>query len=584
MIRMTDIKIACTRIVAQALDIDAALIQTEIPPDPKMGDIGIPLFNFARTLRMSPQAIAEHALAEIQKMDEAKEVGTFFALGPYLNVRLNRGKVNFEVLSKINSSQSDYGKSSALAGEKIMLEFSSPNTNKPLHLGHMRNDALGESVSRILKTAGASVYKVCILNDRGTHICKSMLAYQKFHEAKGETPESTGIKSDKFVGNCYVEFAKYAATQSEGSAEAEAQAMTVAWEKGDESVRTLWKRMNEWATRGMRQTYERTGISFDKYYFESETYLKGKEEILRGLDDGLFYREADGSVWVDLAEINLDKKVLLRKDGTSLYMTQDVGTAIARHSDWSFDRMVYVVGSEQQYHFKVLFYILKKLGLSWAENLYHLSYGMVNLPEGRMKTREGTVVDADDLLDNLRTLASGEIEEKGRSDKMDNPLETAEKIAIGALHYFLLSATAPKDMLFNPKESLSFNGNTGPYLQYMGARICSILRKAAEEGVHPDFSVATLSLLTGEEEWALVKLLADFPAAIEKAAAALEPSILATHVYETAKAFASFYHECPILGADSQTSASARLALAVATKQVLESGMNMILVPFLESM
>ena len=289
-------------------------------------------------------------------------------------------------------------------------------------------------VSRILQAAGAEVFKVNIINNRGVHICKSMLAYMKFHQAHGDTPESLGIKSDRFVGDCYVEFDKYSKTDA--TAETQAQELLVKWEKGDEQVHALWQKMNEWAINGITQTYKRTGISFDKLYFESETYLKGKEEILKGLEQGIFYRETDGSVWIDLAEINLDKKVLLRKDGTALYMTQDIGTAIYRHGDWAFNQLVYVVGSEQQYHFKVLFYVLKKLGYSWADNLYHLSYGMVNLPEGKMKSREGTVVDADDLIDSLRDGALEEIAAKGREDAVGDPAVVAEKIAVGALHYY----------------------------------------------------------------------------------------------------------------------------------------------------
>ena len=435
-----------------------------------------------------------------------------------------------------------------------------------------------------MKAAGAEVFKVNIVNNRGVHICKSMLAYQKFHQEKNETPESLGIKSDRFVGDCYVEFDKW--NKADPSAEKLAQELLVKWEQGDEAVHKLWKQMNDWAIQGITQTYQRTGISFDKLYYESETYLKGREEILKGLEDGIFYKEEDGSVWVDLEEINLDKKVLLRKDGTALYMTQDIGTAIYRHGDWPFNQLVYVVGSEQQYHFKVLFYVLKKLGYQWADQLYHLSYGMVNLPEGKMKSREGTVVDADDLINSLRDGALEEIVSKGREEAVGDPSAVAEKIALGALHYYLLKATPTKDMLFNPKESLSFNGDTGPYLQYMGARICSILRKAQEVGLAPLAASEAASLLTHEAEWELIKVLEQYPKILVKAAQNLDPSQVAGYLYDVAKAFSRFYHDCPTLALAQENGqlASARLFLATCTRQVLENGLDLILVPFLETM
>jgi arginyl-tRNA synthetase len=342
--------------------------------------------------------------------------------------------------------------------------------------------------------------------------------------------------------------------------------------------------MNGWAIAGITATYERTNITFDKFYYESDTYLKGKDEIKKGLDAGIFYREADGSVQTDLSEIKLEKKALLRSDGTSLYITQDLGLAVSRRADWDFNQLVYVVGNEQQWHFKVLFFILKKLGYAWADSLYHLAYGMVNLPEGRMKSREGTVVDADDLLDNLRDGALEEIAAKGRDEAVGDPQAVAERIAIGALHYYLLQVSPLKDMLFNPKESLSFNGNTGPYLQYMGARISSILRKAGESGAAPAAAEESAALLAHETEWELVKLLELFPALTVKAAENLDPSILVNYLYDAARAFGKFYHECPILGADNPALARARLTLAVCARRVLKNGMELILVPFLETM
>lgn len=597
---MADLKEQCRLLVANALNAfgnelgmeavtTAEALVLETPPNPEMGDLGIPMFPFAKSFRQAPPAIAAKIVALVQAQEESVQVGSFAAVGPYVNVKLNKAAAISVVLEKIASQKASYGAygeegKKPLDGRRVMVEFSSPNTNKPLHLGHLRNDALGESISRILKAAGAEVFKVNIVNNRGVHICKSMLAYQKFHQENNETPESLGIKSDRFVGDCYVEFDKW--NKADPSAEKLAQELLVKWEQGDEAVHKLWKQMNDWAIQGITQTYQRTGISFDKLYYESETYLKGREEILKGLEDGIFYKEEDGSVWVDLEEINLDKKVLLRKDGTALYMTQDIGTAIYRHGDWPFNQLVYVVGSEQQYHFKVLFYVLKKLGYQWADQLYHLSYGMVNLPEGKMKSREGTVVDADDLINSLRDGALEEIVAKGREEAVGDPSAVAEKIALGALHYYLLKATPTKDMLFNPKESLSFNGDTGPYLQYMGARICSILRKAQEIGLAPLAASEAASLLTHEAEWELIKVLEQYPKILVKAAQNLDPSQVAGYLYDVAKAFSRFYHDCPTLALAQENGqlAAARLFLATCTRQVLENGLDLILVPFLETM
>lgn len=597
---MADFKEQCRNIVVQKLNIFAEesgieskiipdLLVVEIPPEPELGDLGIPMFPFAKIFKSAPAVIAAKIAGMLQADDAARSVGDFAAVGPYVNVRLNKVTAASGILQKILEQKTVYGSltdtgKAPLAGARVMVEFSSPNTNKPLHLGHLRNDALGESVSRILKTAGAEVFKVNIINNRGVHICKSMLAYQKFHAARGDTPESLGIKSDRFVGDCYVEFDKW--NKEDPTAEKQAQDLLVQWEQGDDAVRKLWKQMNDWAIAGISQTYARTGVSFDKLYYESDTYLKGREEILKGLQDGIFYQEADGSVWVDLAEIGLDKKVLLRKDGTALYMTQDIGTAIYRHHDWPFNQLVYVVGSEQQYHFKVLFYVLKKLGYEWADQLYHLSYGMVNLPEGKMKSREGTVVDADDLINSLRDGALEEISAKGREEAVGDPAAVAEKIALGALHYYLLQTTPTKDMLFNPKESLSFTGNTGPYLQYMGARICSILRRAEDAGIQPVPVDVAVELLTTEPEWDLIKVLGEFPRCVQEAAETFDPSQIAGYIYDVAKSFSRFYHECPALGiaADSPQLAAARLVLITCTRTVLENGLNLILVPFLEAM
>ncbi len=562
-------------------------IVIETPPNPEMGDIGIPMFSFAKAFKMGPPQIASEAVKILKNDCEAAELGEFLAIGPYINIKLTKSLVSSIVLERIITQCDSYGSkdddgNSPLINKRVMIEFSSPNTNKPLHLGHLRNDALGESCSRILKAAGADVFKVNIINDRGVHICKSMLAYQKFHAQKNDTPESLGIKSDRFVGDCYVEYNNYSNENPE--VEKEAQNLLIEWENENEEVRTLWRTMNDWAITGVKQTYERTGITFDKFYFESETYLKGKEEILQGLKDGIFYKEEDGSVWIDLAEINLDKKVLLRKDGTALYMTQDIGTAIYRHTDWDFNQLVYVVGNEQNYHFTVLFYILKKLGYDWANQLFHLSYGMVNLPEGKMKSREGTVVDADDLIDSLRDGAIEEITEKGREHAVGNVSDVAEKVALGALHYFLLQTSPTKDMTFNPKESLSFNGNTGPYVQYMGARISSILKKATELKDSIDDSLVSYSLLKHDSEWELVKVLEIYQKTVQRAAENLDPSLIANYMYDVAKIFSRFYHDCPILTADTKDVIATRLRLAKCTLIVLKNAMNLVLVPFLETM
>jgi arginyl-tRNA synthetase len=359
-----------------------------------------------------------------------------------------------------------------------------------------------------------------------------------------------------------------------------AQELLRKWEAGDSDTTKLWKLMNSWAIEGMKETYKRTGVSFDKYYFESETWMLGKDEVLKGIEKGIFFRQQDGSVAADLEGEKLDKKILLRSDGTSIYVTQDLGTAISRHKDWSFDQLIYVVGSEQQYHFKVLFVLLEKLGYTWAKDLYHLSYGMVNLPEGKMKSREGTVVDADDLLDSLRDMALAEIREKNREEEVGNPVEVAEKIALGAVHYFLLMPSPAKDMLFDPKESLSFNGNTGPYLQYMGARISSMIRKVGDKtGEAADFS-----LLISDPEWELIKILAAYPEAVTEAAAALDPSRLASFLYELSKCFSRFYHECPILSCGDIVLSNARLELSRAVMLVLKDAFNLVCIPFLEVM
>lgn len=576
-------------------------VRVENPPKPEMGDLGVPMFPFAKSFRAAPPAIASEVAAIINR--NKPSLGEVVPVGPYVNIKLNKADASSKILKSIVEQKELYGSLNAegkkpLEGRKVMIEFSSPNTNKPLHLGHMRNDALGESVSRILKKAGAEVFKVDLINNRGIHICKSMLAYKLFHEANGDTPQSLGIKGDHFVGQCYVEFDQYLKGSKDGTKPAHPEAQTMAeemlikWEAGDEEIRKLWKMMNDWTLDGVKETYKRTGIEFDKFYFESETYLKGKDEILKGLEKGVFFKAEDGSVRIDVTDVvgkgkdeDNHEKVLLRKDGTSVYITQDIGTAISRHDDWPFNELIYVVASEQNYHFKILFHILKKLGFDWTDKLHHLSYGLVNLPSGRMKSREGTVVDADDLIDNLHAEALKAIQERERDSEL-NADEVAEKVALSALHYYLLNVAPVKDMLFNPEESLSFNGNTGPYLQYMGARIASILRKAAESGLTPDSSDDALSLLGHESEWALIKELQKFPSVVERAANDLDPSPVCIYIYDVSKSFSAFYRDCPIVGAakDNEKLAKARLCLAECTLTVLKSAMNLVLVPYLDRM
>lgn len=584
----------------KGIEIEDGLIEKIVvqnAPNPELGDIGVPMFIFAKPSHMAPPEIA----CEVASLIKECKLGKVIAAGPYVNIKIDKAFAASPILKAVAEQGENYGSfnqegKKPLEGRRVMVEYSSPNTNKPLHLGHIRNDALGESVSRILKAAGADVYRVNIINNRGIHICKSMLAYKMFHESKGDTPESLGMKGDHFVGQCYVEFDRWLKGEkdkpetSHPEAAQQAEEMLIKWEAGDPEVRALWAKMNEWTFDGVKETYARTGVGFEKYYFESDTYIKGKDQILKGLEKGIFFKAEDGSVRIDVTDVvgkgkdeDNHEKVLLRKDGTSVYITQDIGTAISRHDDWPFNQLVYVVASEQNYHFKILFYILKKLGFEWAEKLYHLSYGLVNLPSGRMKSREGTIVDADDLIDSLHADALKAIKERGRDGDVDAD-DVAEKVAIGALHYYMLQATPAKDMLFNPSESLSFNGNTGPYLQYMGARINSILAKANEAGIKSDSSDAAVALLTNEDEWALIKNIGDFPSIVEKAAENLDPSTVAAYVYETAKDFSKFYQTCSIVNAENAKLAGARLYLAECTLQVIKNAMKLVLVPYLEKM
>jgi len=548
------------------------------PPKKEMGDLAFALFSYAKLLHKAPALIAEKLKGALEKNSKLK--GEILLAGPYLNIRYDISDLAGSLYKEVKEKGNNFGKSNVYSNRKMMVEFSCPNTNKPLHLGHMRNDSIGQSVSEILKFANAEVEKVNLINNRGVHICKSMLAYQKF--GNGETPESTGIKPDHFVGNYYVKFNQW--EKEDKTAGEQAQQMLQKWEEGDPEVLSLWNKMNGWTLQGLDESYKNMGISFDKYYYESNTYKLGKERILKGLEDGVFYKEEDGSIWIDLKEIKLDKKVLLRKDGTALYITQDIGTAIERHRDWPFDNLIYVVASEQQYHFKVLFYVLGKLGYKWAKDLHHLSYGMVFLPNGKMKSREGTVVDADDLVENLSNLAKQEIISKNREDEVNDLDKTSSSIALSAINYYLLQVDPNRDMVFNPEESISFNGNTGPYLQYMGARISSMLRKFEE--VEEDYKDIEFnpSLLDSEVERELIKNIGEFSIAVEKSALGYNPSIICTYLYDLSRNFSRFYHDNQILRAESKDLVKARVVLCKMVLQVLKNSFKLVGIPFLEKM
>lgn len=562
-----------------------AQLHLETPPKPEMGDLACPVFSLAKVFRSSPVQIAQQLTELLRAQGHQLEQD-----GSYLNFRLPRAASFAKTITEIAQKGSSYGDCESHKGEKIMIEFSSPNTNKPLHLGHLRNDILGEAVSRILAKAGADVHKVNLINDRGVHICKSMLAYQKF--GKGASPESTGIKGDHFVGDYYVKYNQWEkgfdANGKEPSPEQQVQAMLEAWEAGDEEVHKLWGLMRDWTLNGIKESYERTHISFDRLYFESQTYKLGKEIVQQGLESGVFQKREDGAVVIDLSEYKLDSKVVQRSNGTTVYITQDLGTAAARHQDYPFDRLIYVVGSEQDYHFKVLFQILKLLGFEWTGKLQHLSYGMVTLPEGKMKSREGTVVDADKLLDQLEAMALEEIESRERESLLQDPRQTAHDVAIAALNHYLLGFTPQREISFNPKESLSFTGNTGPYLQYIGARIHSILGKA---GTSTQMSSAELAAipaedwaqLSSEQEWELLKQLQAYAPALEQAAIELNPAHLVKALNDIGRSFSRFYHDVPILQSPEPL-LNLRLQLCKATLQVIANGMEALVLPLLSSM
>ncbi|WP_417238022.1 arginine--tRNA ligase [Bizionia sp.] len=548
------------------------------------GDITVVVFSMLREIKGNPVQIGEQ-IGQFLK-DNLDVVIGFNVVKGFLNIEIE--DAYYLKFFNAISQKTDFGFVEAKQNDNaILVEYSSPNTNKPLHLGHIRNNLLGYSVAEIIKASGKKVYKTQIINDRGIHICKSMLAWERF--GNGETPESTGLKGDKLVGNYYVKFDQeykkqiaelinQGKTEAEAKQEApiilEAQNMLLKWEAGDEHVVSLWKKMNGWVYSGFDVTYKNLGVDFDKLYYESETYLLGKEFVAEGLKTGVFFKKEDGSVWCDLTEDGLDEKIVLRADGTAVYMTQDIGTAIQRAKDYpDVGGMVYTVGNEQDYHFQVLFLILKKLGFDWAKNLFHLSYGMVDLPSGKMKSREGTVVDADDLMQDMTNTAEEISSELGKLDGYSetDKQELYQTIGMGALKYYILKVDPKKRILFDPKESVDFQGNTGPFIQYTYARIQAILRKA-------DFNIsqAITDIKLHEKERDLIKQVELFPEVIQNAANNHSPALIANYIYDLVKGFNSFYQNVSILGADSDSEKVFRVQLSQSVAQIIKNGFSLL--------
>ena len=559
------------------------------------GNLTLVVFPFLKISRKKPDETAREIGEYIKQNCEA--IADFNAVGGFLNLVIDK-KAWLALLNEMNLNEKFGEKPVTEASPLVMIEYSSPNTNKPLHLGHVRNNLLGWSLAQIMEANGNRVVKTNIVNDRGIHICKSMLAWQKF--GNGETPETSGKKGDHLIGDYYVAFdkhyraevaelkAKYVAEgmdeeQAEKKAKEEsplikeAHEMLVKWEQNDPEVRALWKKMNDWVYAGFDETYKALGVGFDKIYYESNTYLVGKKKVEEGLAKGLFFRKDDNSVWADLTDEGLDQKLLLRSDGTSVYMTQDIGTAEMRFNDFPIDKMIYVVGNEQNYHFQVLSILLDRLGFKWGKELVHFSYGMVELPNGKMKSREGTVVDADDLIAAMVADAKQTSEELGKFKDMseEERNEIARIVGLGALKYFILKVDARKNMLFNPEESIDFNGNTGPFIQYTYARIRSILRKAQAEGINIPATLADTMPLN-EKEIELIQKLNEFGAAVEQAGKDYSPSGIANYCYELTKAFNQFYHDYSILGADTEKEKVVRLVLAQNVGKTLKNGMALL--------
>ena len=576
-------------------DVPAAQVQLQKTKKEFEGHLTLVVFPFLRMSKKGPEQTAQ----EIGEYLQANEpsVAAFNVIKGFLNLTI-ASSAWIELLNGIHADK-QYGIVAATDNSPlVMIEYSSPNTNKPLHLGHVRNNLLGNALANIVAANGNKVVKTNIVNDRGIHICKSMLAWQKY--GNGETPESSGKKGDHLIGDYYVSFDKHykaevkelmAKFQSEGMNEEEAKAkaeaesplmkeareMLVKWEANDPEVRALWKKMNDWVYAGFDETYRMMGVTFDKIYYESNTYLEGKEKVMEGLEKGFFYRKEDGSVWADLTGEGLDHKLLLRADGTSVYMTQDIGTAKLRFADYPIDKMIYVVGNEQNYHFQVLSILLDKLGFEWGKGLVHFSYGMVELPEGKMKSREGTVVDADDLMAEMIDTAKETSNELGKLDGLTK--EEADNIArivgLGALKYFILKVDARKNMTFNPKESIDFNGNTGPFIQYTYARIQSVLRKAKEAGIEiPAQLPAGIEL--SEKEEGLIQMVADFAAIVKQAGEDYSPSIIANYTYDLVKEYNQFYHDFSILREENEAVKIFRLALSENVAKVVRLGMGLL--------
>jgi arginyl-tRNA synthetase len=551
------------------------------------GDITLVVFPFLKASKKSPEQTATELGEKLKERIE--DVADFNVIKGFLNLCISNAYW-IETLNAINNTANFGTIQPTESAPLVMIEYSSPNTNKPLHLGHVRNNLLGYSLSKILQANGNRVVKTNIVNDRGIHICKSMLAWQKW--GNGATPESTNTKGDHLVGDYYVKFDKeykveiktliaQGLTEDEAKAKApiiiEAQEMLRKWEAGDAEVMNLWKTMNAWVYVGFDETYKKLGVDFDKIYYESQTYLEGKGKVEEGLAKGVFYKREDGSVWADLTADGLDEKLLLRSDGTSVYMTQDIGTAKLRYDDFKIDKMVYVVGNEQNYHFQVLSILLYKLGFEWGKDLVHFSYGMVELPEGKMKSREGTVVDADDLVEEMKNTALETSRELGKLDNCttEEIEEISRKIGLGALKYFILKVDPRKNMTFNPKESIDFNGNTGPFIQYTYARIQSVLRKADELGMVLPQKLST-SIALSEKELNLIQLIADFSGVVKQAGDEYSPSVIANYIYELVKEYNQFYHDFSILKETNNDLRIFRIVLSRNIGEVIKTGLSLL--------
>jgi arginyl-tRNA synthetase len=568
---MEDTKAIIQKILQDALKLES--ISLEVPPKLELGDYAFPCFILSKQLKKSPMDVAKDIEQQIKP--KLPTHITSKIIGPYVNFFVSKEHLADSVLKKIHAEKEKYGKEKE-SKEIVLIESPGPNTNKPLHLGHLRNILLGQSICNILRAAGKKTHIVNVVNDRGVHICKSMFAYQKF--GNGTTPEKAGMKSDHFVGDFYVKYAK--AEKESPELEDEIQKLLVKWEQGDKETRELWKKMNDWALKGFNETYKKLKFKIEKEYLESETYMHGKEIILDGLKKGLFEKDGDENIILNLEAKGLGKKVLLRSNGTSVYITQDIYMAKKRYDDFKFDSMVYVVGNEQEYHFKVLFEVFKKLGWSFGEKCYHFSYGMVELPEGKMKSREGNVVDTDELIDEVVKIAKEEIIK--RYDSLDEKEieKRANAIAMAAIRFFFLKHDPLKNFIFNPKESLAFEGETGPYVMYSYARICSIFEKLDEK---VDLSIIDSKLLNTELDRKMLNKMKEYPDVIKDAAKQYRPSLIAYYLLDLASAFNEYYRDNTILKADKPLR-NARLALIDSVRIVIKSGLELLEIDVLEQM